>query len=318
MPNINLDDAYILDETGAQVDKVTGLYFKNENASDTEKAQARANIGAGGTNDNLLDNAYFVGGGSQLGDGVFPINQRGQTSYEGGAGIDRWSSDSQITLTASGITISANAIYQNQTKAFFDAILGKTVTYSILTTGGEVKSATIQFPSSYPASVQVQEIFNDGQSSIGFALFPSGNGKVIRIIGVPVAAAKLELGTVSTIANDVRPDFGAELAKCQHYLYGLTFPGYAYTGQICFALDAQNINWNLTTPVPMVQNMLPSISVTNSLYANGVAISGITIVNYPYGNNIKISGQAGGMTNGQLYPITTSANEVKVLISTEL
>ena len=150
------------------------------------------------SNDNLLDNAYFVGGGSQLGDGVFPINQRGLTSYTGGAGIDRWSSDSTITLTASGITISANAIYQNQSKAFFDRILGKTVTYSILTTSGEIKSATIQFPSSYPASVTVQEIFNDGASGIGYALFPAGNGQVIRIIGAPVAAAKLELGTVST------------------------------------------------------------------------------------------------------------------------
>ena len=48
--------------------------------TDANKAQARTNIDAGKngawSNRNLLDNAYFVGGGSQLGDGVFPINQR--------------------------------------------------------------------------------------------------------------------------------------------------------------------------------------------------------------------------------------------------
>lgn len=43
-------------------------------------------------NENLLDNWYFVGGGSQQGGGQFPINQRGQTSYSGTNqnAIDRW------------------------------------------------------------------------------------------------------------------------------------------------------------------------------------------------------------------------------------
>ena len=40
---------------------------------------------------NLLDNWYFVGGGSQQGGGQFPINQRGETSRSGSGGfIDRW------------------------------------------------------------------------------------------------------------------------------------------------------------------------------------------------------------------------------------
>ena len=135
--------------------------------------------------------------------------------------------------------------------------------------------------------------------------------------GVKIAAAKLEKGTVSTLANDAPPDFGEELQKCQHYLYAVTFPGHVFTGQICLALDTQNINWNLITPVPMVQNRLPSITASNSLNTNGVAISGLMSVNYPFGNNVKISGQASGLTAGQLYAITTAA-EVKVLISTEL
>lgn len=47
MAIINVDDAYILNETGAQVDKTTGIPFKNENLTEAEAAQARANIRAG-------------------------------------------------------------------------------------------------------------------------------------------------------------------------------------------------------------------------------------------------------------------------------
>ena len=47
---------------------------------------------------NILDNWYFIGGGSQQGGGIFPINQRGETSYTGSSvgatptiySIDRW------------------------------------------------------------------------------------------------------------------------------------------------------------------------------------------------------------------------------------
>lgn len=44
MATINIDDVYILNETGAQVDKSTGLPFKNENLSASEKNQHRKNV----------------------------------------------------------------------------------------------------------------------------------------------------------------------------------------------------------------------------------------------------------------------------------
>ena len=81
--------------------------------TDANKEQARSNIDAGKngawSNDNLLDNAYFVGGGSQLGDGVFPINQRGLTSYtSAGFVFDRWFKSGGVTATldAGGLTIA--------------------------------------------------------------------------------------------------------------------------------------------------------------------------------------------------------------------
>ena len=50
---------------------------------------------------NMLDNWYFVGGGSQQGGHQLPINQRGQTTYTGSStfwSIDRWKSRSGSTV----------------------------------------------------------------------------------------------------------------------------------------------------------------------------------------------------------------------------
>lgn len=307
MAYINVDEAYILDNTGLQVDQVVDLPYTDAGLTDTQKAQARANIAAGGSNRNLLDNAYFVGGGSQLGDGVFPINQRGQTSYSNSSyGIDRWVGN--YTLNAGYLTVNG-FMYQIASYP-----LGVPLTFSAMLEDGSVVGGTLTI-----TETTTQEYFYTDGSTIQLVK-ASGGGALMVWTGssVNVKAVKLEVGTVSTLANDAPPDFGEELRKCQHYLYAVTFPGYSYTGQICFALDATNINWVITTPTPMVQDKLPSITVTNSLYANGVAISNYAIVNYPYGNNVKVSAQAGGLTNGQLYPITTSANEAKVLISAEL
>ena len=90
MPYINVNDAYILDNTGKQVDDAVDYALYNSNR-------------------NLLDNAYFVGGGSQLGDGIFPINQRGQSSYTGNSiGMDRWRNTGNGTtvLNADNVTFS--------------------------------------------------------------------------------------------------------------------------------------------------------------------------------------------------------------------
>lgn len=58
--------------------QIKGANKELSNLSNYQKALR--NIG-GRPNRNLLDNWYFVGGGSQQGGGQFPINQRGETSY---------------------------------------------------------------------------------------------------------------------------------------------------------------------------------------------------------------------------------------------
>ena len=268
------------------------------------------------SNRNLLDNWYFVGGGSQLGDGIFPINQRGQTSYSSyQVTIDRWTLfGGSVVLAADGITVTSSPDFGQLLEP--SRIPVGTYTASVKTADGKIGSITFTTTGS---QFYAGGAMGDTGVTLNFIDLwaPDKSLFSLQCQGVKIAAAKLEKGTVSTLANDAPPDFGEELQKCQHYLYAVTFPGYVFTGQICLALDTQNINWNLITPVPMVQNRLPSITASNSLNTNGVAISGLTSVNYPFGNNVKISGQASGLTAGQLYAITTAA-EVKVLISTEL
>lgn len=46
MAFINIDDVHVLNETGEQVDLVTGLPFKDEGLTDAEKAQFRVGIAA--------------------------------------------------------------------------------------------------------------------------------------------------------------------------------------------------------------------------------------------------------------------------------
>ena len=64
----------------------------------------------GRPNRNLLDNWYFVGGGSQQGGGQFPINQMGQTSYhESGNIFDRFKnvgSPANLALVPDGIKMT--------------------------------------------------------------------------------------------------------------------------------------------------------------------------------------------------------------------
>jgi len=268
------------------------------------------------SNRNLLDNWYFVGGGSQLGDGIFPINQRGQTSYSSyQVTIDRWTLfGGSVVLAADGITVTSSPDFGQLLEP--SRIPVGTYTASVKTADGKIGSITFTTTGS---QFYAGGAMGDTGVTLNFIDLwaPDKSLFSLQCQGVKIAAAKLEKGTVSTLANDAPPDFGEELQKCQHYLYAVTFPGHVFTGQICLALDTQNINWNLITPVPMVQNRLPSITASNSLNTNGVAISGLMSVNYPFGNNVKISGQASGLTAGQLYAITTAA-EVKVLISTEL
>ena len=169
---------------------------------------------------NLLDNAYFVGGGSQLGGETFPINQRGQTSYtSGGTGIDRWCTDlpsgNGVTLTASGVTLDSG-VYWGQHRVAKD-LAGETLTLSVMLADGTIYSGTAV----YNHEVGVGYTFFGNGLMACYALRLGSSDvaqfEISTYTAITVKAVKLEKGTVSTLANDTIPSFVEELRKCQRF-----------------------------------------------------------------------------------------------------
>lgn len=189
-------------------EELTRCIYSTADPSDTY-----ANNGFGRTNPNLFDNPFFQ------------VNQRGITTQDAGSAtlycLDRWrNARSVITVNSDGsITLNANtALYGilqiiEKTRLNVD----DTYTLSVLLTNGTILSGSFVYTTS-------AGYFNlgDGASLRGYK---STDGQKVNVWVVPVSAGvnftiraiKLELGTVSTLANDVPPDYGTELAKCMRY-----------------------------------------------------------------------------------------------------
>ena len=262
-------------------------------------------------NENLLDNWYFVGGGSQQGGGQFPINQKGQTSYITTISdiytIDRWSisNGSSFSIEDDGIlftpTNQSNYMLQKDERTY----VGETVTLSFLTEHGlfcsSYKAATADpfvydKTNEYGETIRIQSLDN-----IWLSVFFSGTSSD------KVYAAKLELGYLSTLArkdeegswvlNDPPPNFQQELAKCQRYqialdkttvIAGRTYVG-VETSVLCF----------LPTPVTMRINPTWVGDIENiAVYSNGNAYTATSIINVDKATNgiaftVKISSGVG-------------------------
>lgn len=325
MAVINIDDVYILDETGAEVDKVTGLFTKDESTTTSEKSQARYNIGAGGSNRNLLDNAYFVGGGSQLGDGVFPINQRGQSTYTGGNAFDRWINyTSNLTLNSNGVTIAPTAYGNNFLQllpsALWDSLVGKTLTLSF-----DVAAITGSFViSAY--NTAAGNLTQTGITSVQITI-PSGvvaSNKFFGLGGnagnsITLRAVKLELGTVSTLDNDPPPDFGEELRKCQKYLFVHKFAAYDVVGN-GYAASTTVGGFSICLPVSMRTGGNPQATYTTlpSAYGGGNAsnLSAMNIASLT-GNIARYYVEFSGMQANNAICVMATANTT-LTISNEL
>lgn len=298
--------------------------------TDANKAQARANIDAGKngawSNRNLLDNWYFVGGGSQLGEGVFPINQRGQSSYTaaGNNGIDRWGgSYCNIVLNASGLTVTStgytNNIYQFVPYKLWDGLVGKTVTLSF-----DIEAISGSWAIA-AHNTAVGTISATGITSVSFVV-PSvaDSNKFIGLAGqsgnvITIKAVKLEEGTVSTIANDAPPDFGGELRKCQRRLFIHDFA----SGEIIadgFAVSASYSVCSLVLPVSMASDgtLTGTVTANPLIYGGGTGeqVSSFS-VSAVKGNYAKIGVATTVMPSNNAVALYANTN-IRLTISKEL
>lgn len=248
----------------------------------------------GMVNPNLLDNWYFVGGGSQQGGGQFPINQRGQTSYGAEYTIDRW-----ISTTAGFVNVQANGINLDASNGeiFFENHIengywGNTLTLTALTTDNELVSCTGQMPNAAGSSnTQIASV--NGSSFIlrFYSMRSTITDKTrVQIVlnqgqSVTLIAVKLELGLRQTLAHQENgqwvlneiPDFGEQLTRCQRYSIPVgKNRNWALIGSLSKCIDAAWLNVLIYTPVPMRGN--PSVLIHGTFQENtgGKAVSSIT------------------------------------------
>jgi hypothetical protein len=186
----------------------------SQTLTSAEQAQARANIAAGGSNENLVDNSWFT------------VRQRGDGPFGIGYGVDRWTAvGGAPTITPRnpyGVTLSwSNAIALDQYLSVNSQWLaGKTVTLSVMVDSTVYSASGVyNTTGSYIINISV------GNTLFRFGYFTSKQCPFIRVGNVAsgvettinVDAVKLELGSVSTLANDAPPDYGTELIKCRGY-----------------------------------------------------------------------------------------------------
>lgn len=229
------------------------FFDRTQSLTDAQKAQARQNIQAGGSNPNLLDNPWFT------------VNQRGQSSYSGTAyGFDRWKTYTGNTISKTGDIVNLSStgnlnFFQPFREGLADFLPGKPVTFSLLLADDTVISVTGYFPTLTTTPQQIGRLDPTGHNIyVYFASAVSAAGiqnPTLQLYAgsgphnIDFKAMKLELGTVSTLANDAPPNYAEELAKCQRYFVRLNGANNLPVG-MGFTRDTYaNILVNL--PVPM-------------------------------------------------------------------
>ena len=251
---------------------------------------------------NLLDNWYFVGGGT---DGKFPINQKGKTEYVSSNIFDRWmivSAQGMIELTDSGCTIQClseetNQIILNQNLSLPNIDEEATITVSIIVDDNIFNDWYI----SGSIGIGNMQLIGNGLHNFIFKykktlnptlyLFRNGfnNESSIKLI-----AAKLEIGDTQTLAyqdNNGKwqlyetPDYASELLKCQRYLLPV-----AYGSELRVSpnyINQNGIFYNIPIPNPMRDGNPTIICDKIRVYSNGDQ-TGFTFFTQNMGNCIVI------------------------------
>ena len=290
MAYINVDEVYILDNTGLQVDQTTDLPFKDAGLTESQQAQARKNIAAGGTNPNLLDNPFFT------------VRQRGDGPFSGAVfTADRWSiagSTGSATLTSNGISVSLAAGAPILQRLGFELELGGPHTVSILEQGGTLSSATFTPTAGRENIVSVGEYLLDFDTRSAYAPYYRFMIYKNSAWTADFKAFKLEKGTVSTLANDVPPDYGTELLKCQYYFRRISASSINAI-DIAFASSttrADIINAGHSRPM----RTIPTVTFSGAInvYNNGAnhAVTAIAVVGYNTGFNLAFT--TSGLSTG--------------------
>jgi len=217
-PN-NIYDGLDSDATDYALSAKQGKILKDD--LDTHKAET-ASAHGGTYHKNLLHNWDFRN----------PVNQRGFTSTtSAGYTIDRWrlaTTGHTVEVVSDGIKITAsssaglNLSFQQYIESF-KGFEGKTLTLSVhiventLTQGCVLRwnangSPVIRGTGYHSWTFTLHTTLNELYVGLQFADRVADNGNYLIIDKM-----KLEIGSVSTLANDPPADYGEQLALCKRY-----------------------------------------------------------------------------------------------------
>lgn len=257
------------------------------------------------SNPNLLDNPWFT------------VNQRGKSEYTPDDGsnkytVDRWKSHWGQKVVVNGYGQGVTCSLANNFCQFIDhdlseSLRGKEVTLSVKLIDGSIYSATATIPMVSQIGDEFASITLTGGGypglsgscvvnlKHGYSGFYT-DGFMVTLYGgdsgpCTWVAAKLELGSVSTLANDSPPDYATELAKCRRYFYRIKGGGGSYLTPIVDVWTYANGIIKLGTiifPVDMASVPTVSCSALSDLSAmvggrdqGDISYFGYSSVGYP-------------------------------------
>ena len=316
----------------AKLDAITGINTGDETAATIKTKLGITTLsgsntgdqtlsGIGGSNKNILHNWDFRN----------PVNQRGQTSYtSNGYSIDRWClSGCSLAINAGvGITLTGSGAYGNAFESVenYAEYKGKTVTFAVSILDGTgvgngahigiqdgINEYTVPIPSTGYVSVSHQ--ISSSATKLQVEIVTSNlSGKTLQVESV-----KLELGSVSTLANDAPADFGEQLALCQRLALELNPNLEAWNSIGCGVAQSTTVVYiHISTPVTM--RIIPSCTDITSWFLeasnNYIAISSVAIVRMS--NGIVFAITSSGLTVGQTYNLKCKDTNKKLFLSADL
>ena len=233
--------------------------------------QARANISAGASNRNLLDNPWFT------------VNQRSAsgTITNGQYGVDRWmAGGGTVTMATGEITLGAGNSYALQRPSNPAAFNNKTVTLSVMTSDGTVEYGSVVAVNGTAKTVRTANF----ELCIGYASHNSFYFYNTSASAKTVIAAKLELGSYSTLANDVPPKLREARADCQERF--LRVKSSSSAGIVGFGSQTQSDRAYILIPTPVTMElnnsntMSATLTGTARLVGNGSGSINVTSVSF--------------------------------------
>lgn len=277
----------------------------------TAEVQERLDTAGELARDNLLDNWYLAGSGSQIGAWGFPINQRGQSSYAGlGYSVDRWNvanATITVTLGSDGLVMTSTSGMPSGYRLFEQYLengpkAGETYTISMLVSAcsgtfsllfGSKGASSNRIRSSDISSAGLVSVTGTFANDCTDPFFGIGS-RVSGVTSLTIVAVKVERGATQTLAHpdgnggwvlNKTPIYQQELARCQRFLLHLgtygRFPTTRFaTGEIDFLV-----------PTPVTIRTTPTISGSPSVYSGTTSQTGFTFtVSTKFPNGVLVRG----------------------------